>query len=490
MTTSHRRRHPGLTLALLAFAQLIIALDYNIVYVALPDIGRDLSFSAQTLQWVVSAYAVAFGGFLLLGGRAADLAGRRRMFVFALSLYGLSSLVGGLATTPGLLVAARAVQGLGGAFLFPATLSLVNTSFAEGPERNRALAVWSVAGGSGLAVGSLLGGVLTQAFGWSAVFFVNVPLAAAVAGLAFVLIEPDGARERGRAFDLPGALTATLGITLIVLSLVQGPDWGWTSAATLGTIAAGLAVLAVFTAIEYRGSSPLMPLTMFGNRNLTAAMAITLAFGGSFAAQFYVFTVYLHQILHFSALATGLAFLPFAVIITIGTQAGERLVTKVSIRTSLMTGLFGGAVGLVLCGLELAAGGSYAALLPGILISGFAQGMVWTSMWIAAATGVSAERQGVASGMASTTNQVGLTIGLAVMVAIANHGLSGLTGRALETQVVHGLRTAWFTAGAIAVAGGLLALRFGGKAEAQRETREAPITVPETELETELETAG
>jgi MFS family permease len=455
-----RRRRAGLTLALLAFAQLIIALDYNIVYVALPDIGRELHFSAQSLQWVVSAYAVTFGGFLLLGGRAADLAGRRRMFVFALSLYGVSSLVGGLAGSPGLLVAARAVQGLGGAFLFPATLSLVNTSFAEGPERNRALAVWSVAGGSGLAVGSLAGGVLTQAFGWSSVFFVNVPLAAIAAGLAFVLIAPDGARERGRTFDIPGAITATAGITLLVLALVQGPEWSWGSLSTLGTVAAGLVVLAVFAGIESRSREPLMPLHLFANRSLTASMGITLIFSASFGAQFYLFTVYLNQILHFSALETGLGFLPFAVIITVGTQVGERLVNRIKLGPALLTGTLIGAVGLTTFGLSLSTGASYAILLPGVLIAGFGQGIVWTSMWIAAATGVAPERQGVASGMASTTLQVGLTIGLAVLVAISNHGTAGRTGADLLAKTVDNLRIAYFAATAILLAGAVLAATF------------------------------
>jgi len=470
-----RRRHAGLTLALLAFAQLIIALDYNIVYVALPDIGRDLHFSAQSLQWVVSAYAVTFGGFLLLGGRAADLAGRRRMFVFALSLYGISSLVGGLSGSPGLLVAARAVQGLGGAFLFPATLSLVNTSFAEGPERNRALAVWSVAGGSGLAVGSLAGGVLTQAFGWSSVFFVNVPLAAVAAGLAFVLIAPDGARERGRTFDIPGAIAATAGITLVVLALVQGPEWGWGSLNTLGTIAAGLVVLAVFAGVESRSREPLMPLRMFANRSLTASMGITLLFGASFASQFYLFTVYLHEILNFSALETGLAFLPFAVIITVGTQVGERLVNRIALGPALLTGTLIGAAGMLIFGFTMSTDSSYAVLLPGILLSGLGQGIVWTSMWIAAATGVAPERQGVASGMASTTNQVGLTIGLAILVAIANHDTAGRTGHDLLAKTVHELRLAYFTATAIALIGAALAATFTRRSA----TRPAePLEVP------------
>jgi EmrB/QacA subfamily drug resistance transporter len=464
MTVSHRRRTTGPTLALLAFAQLIIALDYNIVYVALPDIGQALHFSDQSLQWVVSAYAVTFGGFLLLGGRAADLAGRRRMFVLALLLYGSASLIGGFATSPALLVTARAVQGLGAAFLFPATLSLVNTSFAEGPERNRALAVWSVAGGSGLAIGALSGGVLTDAFGWKAVFFVNVPLAALAAVSAFYLIAPDGPRERGRTFDLPGALTATIGVTLVVLALVQGPDWGWSAASTLGSIVAGLAVLGIFTAIEARSRHPLMPLKMFANRSLTAAMAITLIFGASFAAQFYLFTVYLQGVLGFDALQAGLSFLPFSIMITVGTQVGERLVTRTGVRTALLAGILVGSVGLVMFGAELSADGSYPVLLPGIVVSALGQGMVWTTMWIAAATGVPAARQGVASSMASTTNQIGLTIGLAIMVAITNAGTAGLTGAPLVRELTQGLRLAYYTAAGIALLGAVLALRFGRRA--------------------------
>ncbi|WP_419998885.1 MFS transporter [Streptomyces boninensis] len=241
MTTT--RRHPGWTLALLAFAQLIISIDYNIVYVALPGIGSALGFSAQSLQWVISGYAVAFGGFLLLGGRASDLFGPRRMFVLGLSLYAASSLAGGLAWDPWVLIAARAVQGIGGAFLFPATLTLVGTSFAEGRERNRAFAVWGTAGGSGMILGSLLGGLLTDSFGWTAVFYVNVPLAVLAALLAFPLLAPDAARRAaGRRFDAAGALTATAGTTLVVFALVQGPEVGWTTTPVALAVVAGLAL--------------------------------------------------------------------------------------------------------------------------------------------------------------------------------------------------------------------------------------------------------
>lgn len=226
-------------LALLSFAMLIVSLDQYIVVVALPDIGRELGYSTRTLQLVVSAYAVASSGFLLLGGRAADLLGRRRMLVAGLTLYAVASLAGGLATGPAPQLAARAVQGLGGALVFPSTLAIINTTFAEGRDRNRALGVWGGSGAAGLVVGVLLGGVLTRMLGWEAVFFVNVPLAGAALVSAFRLLEPDRSREAGRVFDLPGALTSTGAVTLLVFSLVQGPALGWDSPWTIGTAAGG-----------------------------------------------------------------------------------------------------------------------------------------------------------------------------------------------------------------------------------------------------------
>jgi MFS family permease len=257
-------RRPGVgshraILALLAFAMLIVSLDQYIVVVALPDIGRGLGYSAQTLQAVISAYAVASAGFLLLGGRASDLLGRRRVLVAGLALYVGGSLAGGLASAPEVLLGARAVQGLGGALVFPATLALINTTFAEGPERNRAVAVWGGTGAAGLVVGVLLGGMLTQALGWEAVFFVNVPLAGVALLLAFALIPADRERELGRRFDLPGALTTTLGVMLIVFALVQGPSLGWGSPGILAAGAGGLLPLVAFAVIEQRSRDPLVP---------------------------------------------------------------------------------------------------------------------------------------------------------------------------------------------------------------------------------------
>jgi EmrB/QacA subfamily drug resistance transporter len=446
------------TLALLAFAQLIIALDLNIVFVALPEIGSEVGFSAQTLQWVISAYAVAFGGFLVLGGRCADLLGRRRMFVAALLLYAGSSFVGGLAGSPEVLIAVRAVQGLGGALLFPATLSLVTTLFAEGRERNRALAAWSGAGASGLCLGSLLGGVLTNAFGWEATFLVNVPLAGAAALLALRLIPRDGARERGRAFDVPGALTATGAITVFVFALVQAPESGWTSATVL--IAAVLAVVlgAAFVAVEARSREPLMPPRLWRNRSLRSAMAITFVFGTTFMSVPYFLTMYF-QLLHgYSALETGLAFLLPAAMIALGTQLGGRLTTRGGGPATLVGGTLLGAVGTAVVAWGLDGRATYAELVPGFVLWGVGQGITWTAMWIVAASGVAAREQGVASGMASTALQVGTATGLAVLVAVANQGTGGLSGATLRDELGDGVATAvYLAAGGVVVAAAVAA---------------------------------
>ncbi|MFF4257168.1 MFS transporter [Streptomyces sp. NPDC001663] len=454
MPSPSPRRGTGLLLALLAFAQFISAIDYNIVYVALPEIGREVGFDAHSLQWVVSGYAVAFGGFLLLGGRAADILGRRRVFSTALTFYGLSSLAGGLATDPGLLVAARAVQGLGGALLLPATLSLIATTFTEGAERNRALAIWGGAGAVGLALGSLLGGILTNYFGWEAVFYVNVPLALGAAAAAFAIAPKDAPREHGRSFDLAGSLTATVGFTALVFAVVQGPEAGWTSAETIAALLAGVLFIGVFLLIETRAAHPLMPLHLFRNRSLVAAMGITFVFMGTFGAQYYFFTVYLQTVRGYGALATGLAFLPSALVGMVGTKLSEKLLGKVGVRATIITGLLLGAVGMTALALAMSPGGGYPALLPGVVLLSLGQGIAWTAMFVAAGTGVEAHHQGIASAMASTTQQIGSAVGLAILVAIANSGLHTATG----PDLVPGLRTAGFSAAALTLLGVGIAL--------------------------------
>jgi len=442
----------GATLALLAFAQLIIALDLNIVFVALPEIGSSLGFSGQTLQWVVSAYTVFTGGFLLFGGRAADLIGQRRVFIFALWLYALSSVVGGLAWSPEVIIAARAVQGIGGAFLFPATLSLINRLFAEGQERNRALAVWGGAGASGLTLGSLAGGFLTSAFGWPSVFYVNVLLAGLAIIAAFAVIPRDPKPQVKRSFDLPGALTVTAGATLLVFALVQGPEYGWSSTPIVASAALAVIFLIAFGVIEARSADPLMPLRLFRNRSLVSSMTITFMFMATFGALPYFLTVLLQTVYGFTALQTGLAFLVPSIAIAAGTQIGEKLATRFATRSTLVTGLVIGAVGTALMALGTTADSSYVSIAPGLIISGIGQGIVWTAMWIAAASGVHHDEQGVASGMASTTLNVGNAIGMAALIAVANSHVGGLSGDALKLAVADGIQVAfWLAAAGVAV---------------------------------------
>ncbi|WP_327408384.1 MFS transporter [Streptomyces sp. NBC_01281] len=438
-----------LSLLVLALAQLVIALDYNIVYVALPEIGAGLGFSPHDLQWVVSAYVVTTGGFLLLGGRTADLLGRRRTFVAAALVYAGSSLVGGLSQSAGVLIAVRAAQGIGGSLLFPATLALINTIYEEGPHRNRALAIWGAAGAGGLCFGSLLGGVLVEAFGWPSVFFVNVPIAAALAWAGWRLFPADSPRTGTRRFDVTGALAATGGITLFVFLLVHAPEAGWDSPSALLSAALSVALLSVFAFVETRSRDPLVPARLFAHRGLVAAMAITALYSATFSSLPYFMTIYFQNVRGYGALATGLAFLVPAVVTALGTQAGERAVARVGVHRMLVGGMALGAAGAAALGLALTGDGSYALLLPGIVLLGLGQGAAWTGMWIVAASGVAAEDQGVASGMASTTLQVGGAVGLALLVALSGSVGQGPPDEALLT----GIRGAVFAVAAVLCCG-------------------------------------
>jgi len=451
MQPVHRARGGDAALALLSFAMLIVSLDQYIVVVALPDIGRDLGYSAQTLQAVVSAYAVASSGFLLFGGRAADLLGRRRMLVAGLALYALSSLAGGLATGPEVQLTARAVQGLGGALVFPATLALINTSFAEGRDRNRALGIWGGSGAAGLVVGVLLGGVLTRAFGWEAVFFVNVPLACAALVGALVLIDADPPRDRDHIFDLPGAVTVTGAITLLVFTLVQGPDLGWGSPWIVTSAVVGVLLIVTFAVVEHRSRDPLVPPGLVANRALTLAMLIAFMFMATFGSLLYFLSLYFQDVLGYDALQTGVGFLVPTAVVVAGSALAGRIVTRVGLRRSVAGALAIGAVGAAVLGLAMSPDSSYAALVPGLVAVSIGDGVLFTAMFIAAATGVTDREQGVASGIVSTASGVGAVVGLAVLVLVANSGTDGLAGEGLRIAEAQGIRTAVFC-----IAGGIV----------------------------------
>ncbi|MFI6710641.1 MFS transporter [Nonomuraea sp. NPDC050478] len=439
-------------LVLLGLGSMITALDFTVVYVALPHIARDVGFSPYALQWVVSAYAVPFGGFLLLGGRLSDLLGRRRMFVLGMLLYGVASMLGGLATGPGPLIAARALQGLGGAVLLPATLSLVVTMFDEGPARNRAMTVWAVCGASGLSLGALLGGVLTATFGWQAVFFVNVPMAAAGIVAAFAVLTPDGTRRPG-GFDLPGAVTGTAGVTGLVFAIAHGAQWGWTSPGVMASLAAAVVLLAGFVAIEARSRNPLLPPRLLANPHTRTATGVILVYGMALQCVPYFLTLHFQDVLGYDAMRSGLAFLGPTLSITAGNIIGERLIPRLGLRGTLTLSLLVGAAGTALLAWSLSADGSYLGLLAGLVVFGLGSGLSFTTMFILATTGVAPHDQGAVSGLSSTFLQTGGSTGLAVLVAVAWRDTTGLTGEALRAATVDGLRSALFVAAAIAVVG-------------------------------------
>lgn len=436
-----------LRLGLLALTQLIVALDYNIVYVALPDIGHALDFSPSSVQWVVSAYSVGLGGLLLFGGRAVDRLGPRRMFTTGLALYGVASLAGGLAPDSGVLVAARAVQGAGGALLTPATLTLIYRGFTEGPARNRALGAWGMAGSAGLAAGSLLGGVLTNYLGWEWVFFVNVPLALGCALAASRLLPTDPARTPG-TFDVPGAVLATAGSALLVFGLASGPAAGWVSLRGAGALAAGAILLALLLVVEARTRDPLIPLRLARGRNLATTMVVIAIFQGTLGGGYYILTSYLQPVLGYSALKAGLTFLPLTLVCMLtALKVTPALLGRWGIRTTLAVSTIGTGAGIAVMVAGTTAEGGFWTLLPGSIVWGLFGGVAFVALFASAGSGVAPHEQGVASGLASTAKEVGGAIGLAVFVAIA-------TG---SPSLLHGLHAAGWTAAAVTAIGGLIA---------------------------------
>jgi EmrB/QacA subfamily drug resistance transporter len=431
-TTSTERRWSAL--ALIVTAQFMVILDVAIVNVALPSIKTDLGFSQTNLQWVISAYAIIFGGVLLLGGRLADLLGRRRLFVAGLALFAASSLLCGLAWSEGSLIAFRAVQGLGGALLAPAALSLLMTSFPEGRERNRALGIYGAASGSGAAVGVLLGGVLTSYLSWSWIFFVNVPVGIAAALLAPVLLRESRAELGHRHVDLAGAATVTGGLMLLVYALTRATTDGWGAPATLWMLAGSAVVLAAFIAIELRSPWPLMPLRIFRLRTLSAANATMTILGAVTFGEFFLLTLYLQGVLGYGALKSGAAFSAFAGSVVVASNLAQRVVARLGIRRTLVGGILLSAVSVAWL-TRLPLHGDYAIdLLPAFVAGGFGLGLSFVPVTIAGLQGVGPGDAGIASGLVNTSRQVGGAVGLAAVSAIAALG----SGHAQSLQALDG----------------------------------------------------
>ncbi|WP_044560462.1 MFS transporter [Azospirillum sp. B4] len=463
----------GFGLFLIAFAHLIMAIDFTIVYVALPRIGIELGFSENGLQWVMHGYTVVFGGFLLLGGRASDLLGRRRLFIGALVLFAAASLLGGLATSPTLIVVARAIQGLGAALLFPSTVALVNVLFAEGPERVRALGIWALFGSCGLTLGSLIGGVLVSLFGWPSVFLVNVPLCLLTAAGALVAIPGDRPSHARRSFDLPGAVTVTAGATLLVYTIVHGGQAGWATASTAALALLAVFVLVAFVGIEARGRDPLMPLRFLKNRNLCVGMGLTALYMGTFFALPYFETLLFQDAFGYSPMQTGLAFLLPCILQAAGTQIGTRMTNRLGVKPTIIVGFTIGAAGTAAIAACLVPGAGYVDLVAGLLIGSLGQGIAWGPIWIAVGSDIADEEQGVASAMASTTFQVGGAIGLALLIAVSSFFADpGATG---TEAMIQGIRYAITAAALAALLGAVFALLL-------RPQRSSAKTVPMTEF--------
>ncbi len=415
-----KRRYLGATLFLACLAQFMVILDVSVVNVALPAIRGGLHFSEVDLQWVVNAYTVTFAGFLLLGGRAADLLGRRRVFVAGLLLFALASLAGGIANSQAVLIAARAAQGLGGAVIAPASLSILTTTFAEGPERNRAVGIWGAMGGAGGAAGVLLGGVLTDALSWRWILFINVPIGILAAIAAQRLIAESRATNRARHFDIAGALAATVGLTLLVLGIVRTDVTGWSSGPTLALILGGIALLGAFLFIEGRiARSPLMPLRIFTSRQLSAANLAVLAVGAASFGMWFFVSLYLQQVLGYSPIRAGLAFLPMTLCIVAGSTIASRSVARVGAKPLLVFGMAVMTIGLALF-TQISTHGAYATevLAPGLLV-GVGIGFAFVPATISAVAGVAPAEAGLASGLVNTSRLFGGALGLAVLAAVA-----------------------------------------------------------------------
>jgi EmrB/QacA subfamily drug resistance transporter len=446
-----------LILVIACLAQFMVVLDTTIVNVALPSIQRGLHFSPSALQWVVNAYTLIFGGFLLLGGRASDLIGRKRLFSIGVALFSLASLLNGLASSPTVLVLGRGLQGLGGALLSPAALSIITTTFTKQEERTRALGVWSAIAAGGGAVGLLLGGVLTDLVSWPWIFIVNVPVGAVALALTLRFVPESRVDAEHRSFDVAGAISVTAGLVVLVYAIVKAQAFGWGSARTLGLIAAALVMLAAFVAIERRSVAPLIRLNIFRVRTLAVADVVLLLVASGLFGMFFFASLYVQDILGYSPLRAGLAFLPVTGGIVLGAGAAQQLIKRFGVRNIAIGGISLGAAGLAVLTL-LPVHGSYAAnLLSGLLPMSIGMGLTFVPITLLATGRVDGRDAGLASGLFNTAQQVGGSLGLAILSTLAAAQTSSL----LHGSVTHSAALAARVSGyhvAFGVAAGMLAL--------------------------------
>jgi len=475
-----------LVLAVTVAAQFMVILDVSVVNVALPAIKDDLHFSQEGLQWVITAYAILFGGTLLLGGRLADLLGRRRMFMAGVGLFTLASLLSGLASSEGELILTRALQGLGGALLAPAALSIVVTTFREGHDRNVALAVWGAISGVGGAVGVLLGGVLTSYLSWSWIFFVNIPVGVGVLAVSPWLLSESRVAVARRHFDVLGATSVTAGLMVLVYAITRASQHGWGNSVTVGLFATAAALISAFVAIEARSPAPLLPLRIFRLRTLSAANATMMTVGAVAFGQFFLLTLYLQEVLRYSALQTGVAFVTITVTLIAVTNLAQKLTTRLGARPVLTTGLLLTAAGSALYARMPADGHYFWNVVPGLALSGVGLALTFVPVMIAGLTGVEHADAGVASGLINTSRQIGGAIGLAAVTTIAatasshyasSHAVPAFSGPALT----HGFQVAFYALIGVALAGAAITAAF--VESKPKELTEAKPVEPEVALE-------
>ncbi len=482
----HRRK--WFALALIVTAQFMVVLDVAIVNVALPSIKVDLDFSQESLQWVITAYAIMFGGFLMLGGRLADLLGRRRLFVAGLALFTVSSLLDGLAWSEASLIVFRSLQGLGAAMLSPAALSILTTTFTEGKERNTALGIWGAASGSGGAAGVLLGGALTSGLNWSWIFFINVPVGVVVMALTPALLRESKADLAHRHFDFAGAASITGGLMLLVYAMTRAAQHGWGTAETIILLSISALLVVTFVVVEMRSKAPLLPLRIFRLRTLSASNASGLLMGGAIFSQFFLLTLYMQQVLHYSALKTGVAYIGLTLTIIVFSVVAQAIVTRIGIRSVLPLGLALSTVALVWFARLPVHGQYFSDLFPPFIISGLGLALAFVPMSIGALTGVRQTDAGIASGLINTTQQIGGAIGVAVATTVA----TTFTARYVDAHpgagsfspaaLTHGFQIAFYVLAGMAAAGALIAAVVLESRPAEAEDAQiAPDAVPDLE---------
>lgn len=453
-----------LVLVIVCLAQFMVVLDATIVNVALPSIQADLELSPENLQWIVNSYTLVFGGFLLLGGRAADLLGRKRLFVAGLAIFSVASLVNALATTGEMLIVARGFQGLGGALVSPAALSIITTTFDEGPERTKALSVWGGIAAGGAAFGLLLGGILTELFSWEWNFLINVPIGIATIIAALRLV-PESRHEEGiRHFDVAGAVTVTSGLMVLVYAIVKAQEWGWTSLETIAWFGGGVALLASFIFIELRSPAPLVRLSFFNKRWISTANATMFVVAGGMFGMFYFASLYVQQILGFNPLEAGLAFLPVSLGIMVGAALSQQTIGRLGVKPVVMTGMALASIGLIILASTTTVDGTYLKLLAGLIPMSVGMGLTFVPMTLVATSGVEPADAGLASGVFNTSQQVGGALGLAILATFAVNRTESLlnevatkpTTLELQTATVEGFQTAFIVAAGLMVVGLLL----------------------------------